>query len=263
MLTWNEIQARRLPFYKRFTKKGYVALTRQLAPLFEALKRVTDLDSFIDSIDHLITTEAIYSYYIDMFTHVGAAFSKFTKRDFKSSIIGIRKKDLENDIWMESMEDYVRTDIAERIVLVTDQTKKVTKTLVKRYVDQGLTNGMGIGEITKLIKKNLTKEGVNIKTWRAKRIATTEVGAAANYGIHKTAESTGLLLAKVWLLAPPGLAKVKERHSLLTDLAKQRPRMDQDFIVDGTPMMYPQDPKGGAQNVINCRCGYAHEVIGG
>jgi hypothetical protein len=30
--------------------------------------------------------------------------------------------------------------------------------------------------------------------------------------------------------------------------------MNEDFIVGGVPMEYAGDPKGGASNVINCRC---------
>ena len=30
--------------------------------------------------------------------------------------------------------------------------------------------------------------------------------------------------------------------------------LDEDFIVRGMPMSYTGDPKGGASNVINCRC---------
>ena len=30
--------------------------------------------------------------------------------------------------------------------------------------------------------------------------------------------------------------------------------MDEDVIVGGVPMSYAGDPKGGAANVINCRC---------
>ena len=30
--------------------------------------------------------------------------------------------------------------------------------------------------------------------------------------------------------------------------------MEEDFIVGGVPMEYAGDPRGGAKNVINCRC---------
>ena len=30
--------------------------------------------------------------------------------------------------------------------------------------------------------------------------------------------------------------------------------MNEDFMVGGVPMEYAGDPKGGASNVINCRC---------
>ena len=30
--------------------------------------------------------------------------------------------------------------------------------------------------------------------------------------------------------------------------------MDDDFVVGGLPMAYAGDARGGAKNVINCRC---------
>jgi len=30
--------------------------------------------------------------------------------------------------------------------------------------------------------------------------------------------------------------------------------MDEDFIVGGMPMSFAGDSKGGAKNVVNCRC---------
>jgi uncharacterized protein with gpF-like domain len=34
----------------------------------------------------------------------------------------------------------------------------------------------------------------------------------------------------------------------------QRVRMDHSFTVGGVAMRYPRDPKGPANQVINCRC---------
>ena len=30
--------------------------------------------------------------------------------------------------------------------------------------------------------------------------------------------------------------------------------MDEDFDIGGSPMNHAGDPKGGAKNVVNCRC---------
>ena len=46
-------------------------------------------------------------------------------------------------------------------------------------------------------------------------------------------------------------ARTRTAHSLASG---QIVDMNEDFTVDGTPMSYAGDPKGGAKNVINCRC---------
>ena len=56
-------------------------------------------------------------------------------------------------------------------------------------------------------------------------------------------------MIKRWASTNDG--RTRSHHSAAN--GQQRP-MNEDFIVGGAPMAYAGDPKGGARNVINCRC---------
>ena len=43
-------------------------------------------------------------------------------------------------------------------------------------------------------------------------------------------------------------------RSAHAEIQGQTRNMDEDFDVGGTKMKHPGDPRGGAANVINCRC---------
>lgn len=103
------------------------------------------------------------------------------------------------------------------------------------------------------IAKNISDKVVPITRGRAATIARTETHNAAswaNHSYYKSVEiSTGSSLIKKWVST--GDSRTRSAHSIANGQTRS---MDEDFIVGGTPMAHAGDPKGGAKNVINCRC---------
>ena len=58
------------------------------------------------------------------------------------------------------------------------------------------------------------------------------------------------LEASLKILAP----SASENTKLVSPVRIPELSEDEDFDINGTPMSFPSDPKGGAKNVINCRC---------
>jgi uncharacterized protein with gpF-like domain len=72
----------------------------------------------------------------------------------------------------------------------------------------------------------------------------------ANHAYHKKVKDDyGVKMLKQWVSA--GDLRTRSAHASANG---QVVDMDEDFIVGGVPMAYAGDPKGGAKNVINCRC---------
>ena len=66
-------------------------------------------------------------------------------------------------------------------------------------------------------------------------------------------ENFGVAMKKRWISVADGRTR-----SFHADANGQTVDMDEDFIVGGMPMAHAGDSRGGARNVINCRCVIAY-----
>ena len=104
------------------------------------------------------------------------------------------------------------------------------------------------------IARKLTKQFKSINRNRAAVIARTETHSAqsfANNKYHrKVSDSFGVQMVKKWVSTAD--ARTRRNHSMMNGETAQ---MDEDFLMpDGARMGYAGDPRGGPNNVINCRC---------
>ena len=92
---------------------------------------------------------------------------------------------------------------------------------------------------------------------RAALIARTETHNVASYANHQyhvnVKENFGVAMKKRWISTADGRTR-----SFHADANGQTVDMDEDFIVGGMPMAHAGDSRGGARNVINCRCVIAY-----
>jgi len=146
----------------------------------------------------------------------------------------------------EDIEEYIRTLGLGQVTLITNSTR----TKVLQVLRKGLEEGKSIRDISKDLEKS-----VAFNSARATRIARTETHSAMSYGSHKVAGNLGLdRPLKKWM--PSGDDRVRDWHREMSP--KPAIPIDDDFIVRGQPMSYAGDPRGGALNVINCRCFIAY-----
>jgi len=93
-----------------------------------------------------------------------------------------------------------------------------------------------------------------MSAWRALTIARTETHSAMMYGSEegaaKVGRDNGVTLLKSWL--PVQDERTRANHSAMS--SHPAISMDNDFVVGGVKMKRPGDPRGGADNCINCRC---------
>lgn len=95
---------------------------------------------------------------------------------------------------------------------------------------------------------------------RAKAIAQTEVISASNQASEYAARSTGYNYRKFW--STSGLPGIRASHIFAEQHHENGIGMDESFDMgDGTFMLYPGDPAGTPENVINCRCTVIHEIV--
>ena len=120
---------------------------------------------------------------------------------------------------------------------------------ISRLIEKGRADNLTLPQIAKLVSDNY----LPISRSRAALIARTETHNAAsfaNHSYHKTVEQDlGLKMLKKWVSTSD--ARTRPAHASANG---QIVDMNEDFTVGGMPMGYAGDSKGGAANVINCRC---------
>lgn len=96
---------------------------------------------------------------------------------------------------------------------------------------------------------------------RAETIARTETHNAMMFasveGAGVVAREENVTLKKKWVPVQDGRARVS--HAAMA--SHPAIAMDAEFNVGGVKMSRPGDPKGGADNCINCRCVLTYEVV--
>jgi len=158
--------------------------------------------------------------------------------------------------WLALIDKFYEDNVLNKSVQeITETTKK----RLRLIFEQGITEGLGIDDIVKLI------EDSGLELIRARLIARTEINRAVNYGHNIAVKNVGFVVKKKWVAA----RDVRTRGAVGDDKADhfhmrgQLVEYESPFIdpVSKAKMMFPGDVDLGAQgkDVINCRCVVVHE----
>lgn len=145
--------------------------------------------------------------------------------------------------------DYLN-DVGNRLVRLPDEVYG----LIVAEIERGIREGRGIPEVTAEVQRILTSTGSERWPNRARTVARTETIGAVNAGVFRAAvldaqDRGDPAPFKVWLSTDD--ARTRESHNTAD---KQRTLLSSPFDVGGAALMFPGDPRGPAQEVINCRC---------
>ena len=120
---------------------------------------------------------------------------------------------------------------------------------IGKLIEQGRADNLTLPQIA----KSVSEKFLPISRSRAALIARTEThnaASTANHAYHATVEKDlGVKMLKKWVATNDG--RTRPAHSAASG---QIVDMSEDFIVGGAPMGFAGDSKGGAANVVNCRC---------
>ena len=145
-------------------------------------------------------------------------------------------------------EQLVQEYTSSRTPYFTGMSNQMSKDL-QSVIFQARSDNLNLDQISRLINK----KGFGISRRRANLIARTETHNAASYAndkYHKQVQQDlGTDMKKQWVSTSD--LRTRSAHSSANG---QSVSMDEDFIVGGARMSFAGDPKGGARNIINCRC---------
>lgn len=141
-------------------------------------------------------------------------------------------------------KNYIKDRDIVFATLSENQSRMILRT-IRQLREQNLT----LPQLTQEIKQAIR----NFSIARAARIARTETHSASSFASHEYNKKIGSqldqTLYKKWVSVADG--RTRSSHANANGQVRS---MDEDFEINGALMKYPSDPRGGAKNVINCRC---------
>lgn len=116
--------------------------------------------------------------------------------------------------------------------------------VLRDAIAEAYEEGLSVVDAGTLIRTKLEDAAV----WQSEMLARTDLNGLAN-GASVAAARVAGVTQKTWLTAAD--ERVREEHM---DANGQTVPAEQPFMVGGEQLMYPGDPSGSDENVINCRC---------
>jgi len=152
------------------------------------------------------------------------------------------------------MTSWLTSIIGRHVTYITDTTKARIATLIMT----GFADGLTLDEISDALTNRYVEWGdLGFEFSRALMIARTEIGTVANYGAYAGAiqarDDLQVNIIGTWISSRDG--RVRDSHS---EMDGQSVPIGETF---SNGLLYPNDPNGSAEEVINCRCAVGHEVI--
>ena len=142
-------------------------------------------------------------------------------------------------------EDKLQKIFDDRIFSASETTMNNLTGEVLPKIKEGITEGRAYNKTATELKP----EFKNMTDWQMKRIARTETHSVYNQSKLETMQKARSVQGKQWISS--GLPNMREWHA---DVDGQTVAVGEPFIVDGEELMFPGDPDGSAENVINCAC---------
>jgi len=153
--------------------------------------------------------------------------------------------------FQDDVDQWLADNLGKKITDITESTRKS----IAAQVANGIEAGESAWAIAKRIEKFYLED---IIPNRSMVIARTEVASATNWIQQRIAENTGVPMEKEWLSLKD--SRVRDDHR---EANGQIQPLDEPFEVGEDMLMYPGDPSGSPEEIINCRCTVLHHVAEG
>lgn len=213
--------------------------------------------------DSIKLSEEPIKQFFEKFYPMSAPLGQMTRKQMLAQKQAGSVKSLEDDLYLSIYERHMQqlvgtADYASRIKTITNTTSERINTVIQQVLTDGELGGYGIDKI----RQNLTDAiGASIRgnvRARAKAIAQTEMISASNQASTYAADSTGLEYRKYW--STSHLQGIRPTHIMAEQDSIQRGGLKKDERFSNG-LLFPGDPAGSAEEVINCRCTVMHEIV--
>ena len=256
---WNKVNRQKLAFERYYEQEFYKVILDQINPIMDNWEFMMVPEDVISAAMN-IRPDGFKAVYLDLYRRVGVEFGKYAVESLKGEETDLVTKNdglqtlLDNPdsftwIWATQVNSWVLQNVGDRIVSVTETSKKEVIRIVRNIVQQAIDEGLSTPETMALLEQQIPVEWRRSGKFRSNTIARTEVLTAANEGNYRGAVATGLQLKKRWLARLDGRERDSHRYA-----NGQVQELKNPYDVGGVAMMRPGDIRAPADEVINCRC---------
>jgi uncharacterized protein with gpF-like domain len=191
---------------------------------------------------------------------------RFGNEQYKRLEKNVNKQFGFNPEWTAFVNEWIATEGFRMVTYVSGNMRNVILKVISQATQEGVEQGLGADEITRLILERLEELKVGtIGRYIAERIVRTETIRAANLGHMKGAEKYRFQVLKVWVAANDERTRRFPRdefsHIALDGQSRELNEPFKQTGMKGTEAvaMQPGDPNAPAGFTINCRCTIAFE----
>jgi hypothetical protein len=187
-------------------------------------------------------------------TYNSKVIALFARDNLKNLQKSRDRKDDNFTKWLDTLiADWIFTETGTAARQTSNTTVKDIKDAINKSTEEGEFTNRAVAD--KILKVK------GFSPFRADAIARTETHSAAMYANKESAKrisrTSGVDLLKKWI--PVQDSRTRDAHAAMA--SHPAIPMDGLFTVGGARMDRPGDPRGGAANVINCRCTIAYETV--
>lgn len=152
------------------------------------------------------------------------------------------------DSWEWALQDWIRREAGNKIVLVEGSMKNWLVDYLRHYLDAN--NDLGTEQIIRNIQEDIMKQWKDVRQWQIRRIVQTESLTAMSEASDVAIKGLGINYSKTWGISGHN---TREAHLAMDGITIDQHQL---FKVGLEDMEYPRDNKHGASaaNIINCRC---------
>jgi hypothetical protein len=188
----------------------------------------------------------------DVYEKLGLEGARFTYNQLNSAkgALSVKAGGFgRNESWIAAVLQYLRLNILDFAILITETIKED----ILRVISKGVDEGWGIEKMVQQL------ESSSLPRVRAARIARTEVNRASNVGHSEGIKSFPYETDKKWSAARDHRTRHSHRqvNGHITDETgtfRVKVYKADKFTGQYDEMQRPGDPTAHASNTINCRC---------
>lgn len=153
----------------------------------------------------------------------------------------------------EARQKWINLFGAVKVTQITSTTKEQAQKIINQAIADAVAAGLDERGAAALLRSRMAEQGATLSRLRSRVIARTEAHNASTAATQAAAESAEIPMKREWIAS--GGERTREDH---LNANGQIVGMYEPFSVGGESLMYPGDPNGSAEQVINCRCVVAY-----